>query len=325
MNDFIKSIKVILYDRLSSPLYGTFIVSFFLWNWKIWYVTFFVSESNLGYFPNSDAIIINKIDYIINNCSNWWTLLIYPVASTIFLLLIMPLPAIGAFNITLRFEKWMSDIRNKIEKDKLLTLEQSTKLRKYIMEQKDDFLKSLNSKDEEIKYLKTNNENLEKTSNSCKEKVELLEKERVELLGKVELLEKEKVEQLEKVELLEKENFEQLRKAEQLEKENFERLETFELLEKEKIPLKILAAFYASGRKSVDISDELNKRIQNNCINVKIDNSIKGDPDLKYEKMAFIVYRNNGEIFKKIIKENDFFTIDNKRREGSNLIQTISI
>jgi len=225
----------------------------------------------------------------------------------------------------LRFEKWMSDIRNKIEKDKLLTLEQSTKLRKYIMEQKDDFLKSLNSKDEEIKYLKTNNENLEKTSNSCKEKVELLEKERVELLGKVELLEKEKVEQLEKVELLEKENFEQLRKAEQLEKENFERLETFELLEKEKIPLKILAAFYASGRKSVDISDELNKRIQNNCINVKIDNSIKGDPDLKYEKMAFIVYRNNGEIFKKIIKENDFFTIDNKRREGSNLIQTISI
>jgi hypothetical protein len=42
-----KSINSILFERLTSPLYGTLIISWLIWNWKIIYLTLFVdSEEN---------------------------------------------------------------------------------------------------------------------------------------------------------------------------------------------------------------------------------------------------------------------------------------
>lgn len=42
-----KSISAILYERTTSPLFGSFILSWTVWNWKIFYITLFISEDKI--------------------------------------------------------------------------------------------------------------------------------------------------------------------------------------------------------------------------------------------------------------------------------------
>lgn len=60
MIDIRKSIDSIINERLSSPFYGTLILSWLIWDWRIIYLTFFVSESKIE---------SNKIDFILINFS----------------------------------------------------------------------------------------------------------------------------------------------------------------------------------------------------------------------------------------------------------------
>lgn len=41
-------------EKLKSPFWRNFIIAWFTWNWKVWYITFFVNEEKIW----------NKIDYI---------------------------------------------------------------------------------------------------------------------------------------------------------------------------------------------------------------------------------------------------------------------
>lgn len=50
-----------LKDKFNSPFWATFIVSWLLWNWKVWYVTFFIDSELL--LKNKCTL---KIDYISN-------------------------------------------------------------------------------------------------------------------------------------------------------------------------------------------------------------------------------------------------------------------
>ena len=77
INDLKSSINSILNERLVSPLFGTFIFSWAVWNWKIIYLTFFVSEKILK---------TDKITYILDNFYEEEVLYVYPLISTIILL-----------------------------------------------------------------------------------------------------------------------------------------------------------------------------------------------------------------------------------------------
>lgn len=61
----VEEIKESLYnnvkDKISSPFWGTFIISWLIWNWRVWYVTFFVDSELLLSSRN-----ILKIDYVSN-------------------------------------------------------------------------------------------------------------------------------------------------------------------------------------------------------------------------------------------------------------------
>jgi len=145
LTEFRKSINSILYERLVSPLWGTFFITWIIWNWKILYLTIFVSENKIAG---------NKIDFIINNYGDIHYLLVYPLISTLILLTVMQFISTGAYWVTLIFQKWRSDIKNKIEKEQLLTIEQSIQLRQEIKNQETNFNTLLESKDNEIKVLK---------------------------------------------------------------------------------------------------------------------------------------------------------------------------
>ncbi|HEU4789987.1 MAG TPA: hypothetical protein VFS71_09900 [Flavobacterium sp.] len=145
MEEIKKSISAILYERTTSPLFGTFIFSWLLWNWKIPYLSFFVSENKLK---------INKIDYIISNYNDCHYLVTYPLISTFILLTIIPFLSNGAYWLSINFENWKLKHKNLIESKQLLTVEQSIELREQILKQEERFSKLVQDKNLEIESLK---------------------------------------------------------------------------------------------------------------------------------------------------------------------------
>jgi hypothetical protein len=152
-----KSIQSILTQRVSSPFYGTLVISWLIWNWKIIYLTFFISEKKI---TNS------KIDFIVSNYSETCNLIWFPLLSTILLLTIIPFITNGAYWLDLIFDNWRVNKKNNIEMKQLLTIEQSISLREQIVNMEKRFETLLADKNTEIEQLKlvinNNGNNVEK-------------------------------------------------------------------------------------------------------------------------------------------------------------------
>jgi hypothetical protein len=146
INDMKKSFNEIIYERTTSPFYGTLILSWLIWNWRIIYLTFFVSENEIDK---------HKINYILDNYSDVEHVLIYPLISTFALITIIPFIANGAYWLSLKFNKWKVDQKNIVDKKQLLTIEQSIELREEISRQEDRFAKLVENKNLEITQLIT--------------------------------------------------------------------------------------------------------------------------------------------------------------------------
>jgi hypothetical protein len=147
MSDLTTSLKEIFNERISSPFYGSLIVSWLLWNWKIPYVTFFIDQSRLG-----DAT--NKIDYIFKHCDSPWNLAVFPLLSTAVIVLLMPYVTNGASWITERFDTWRINKKNEVQGKRLLTVEESLQLRIDIQNQEEKYSSIIVKKDSEIASLK---------------------------------------------------------------------------------------------------------------------------------------------------------------------------
>jgi hypothetical protein len=140
-----KSIQSILNQRISSPFYGTLIISWLLWNWKIIYLTFFISEKKISE---------SKIDFIISNYSNVNHLVWLPLLSTAIILTVIPFITNGAYWLDLSFDRWRINKKIEIEKKQLLTIEQSISLREQILNMENRFETLLADKNSEINQLK---------------------------------------------------------------------------------------------------------------------------------------------------------------------------
>jgi hypothetical protein len=150
MTDIKKSINEIIDERISSPFYGTLILSWLIWNWKIIYLSLFISENK---------IIGNKIDYIQTHYSNINNIIFFPLISTLILLTLIPFISNGAYWLNLIFNQWKSDKKNEVERKQLLTIEQSIQMRELIAEQEKRFENLLEDKNSEIKQLRLQLEN----------------------------------------------------------------------------------------------------------------------------------------------------------------------
>lgn len=140
-----KSVESILSQRLTSPFYGTLIISWLIWNWKIIYLTIFISD---------DKITGNKIDYIIANCNDTWHLVYYPLFSTAAILLLLPFVTNGAYWLDLIFNKWRVNKKNFVEGKQLLSIEQSLDIREQIVKMENRFETLVSDKNAEIAQLK---------------------------------------------------------------------------------------------------------------------------------------------------------------------------
>jgi len=144
LDEFKKSVNATLYERATSPFFGTLFISWIIWNWQIITVLFFVDEKILK---------TDKASYIKENFNDVNTLVYFPLGSTIILLTLVPFITNGAYWLSLNFQKWRYDKKNSVENLKLLTLEKSIQLREEIQNQQDKFEKLLQAKNQEIELL----------------------------------------------------------------------------------------------------------------------------------------------------------------------------
>lgn len=161
LSDLRKSINAILFERVTSPFFGTLLISWIVWNWKIIYLTFFISESKI------DG---NKIDYIIENYSDIHLLITFPLISTLVLITLIPFVSNGAYWLYLKFNRWKIDKKNEVEKKQLLSFEKSLAIRKELKDKEIEFEKLLSDKEEEIELLNIRITELEKGSKSSPKK-----------------------------------------------------------------------------------------------------------------------------------------------------------
>jgi len=132
-----------MYDRMSSPLSGALLFSWILWNWKLLFYLFFSSHD-----------ILNKIDYIQRYYFDLNYNIIFPLLSTAFYILLYPFISNSAFYIQLKFKLFQNKLKNDLEKNQLLTIEQSVLLRAEIANITKEFSSMLEAKDIEIEKLK---------------------------------------------------------------------------------------------------------------------------------------------------------------------------
>ena len=117
--EFRKSIESVFNERLSSPLFGSFILSWFIWNWHIIY---FIIISN-----HSPLLRIAYINLMLANRANTIGL---PLLSTLLIVGIYPFLSSGVYWFHLQFDKWKYERKLEEENKTVLDLETSFILRR---------------------------------------------------------------------------------------------------------------------------------------------------------------------------------------------------
>jgi hypothetical protein len=145
LSDYKNSFSSLFHDRVTSPFWGTLILSWLVWNWQIIVLLFFVSEGRLP-INKATGVLFTKIEYINTYYFNIKSLLWGPLASTLVLITIVPFAVNASYWLTLKFKKWRIDQKNEVENNQVLTIEQSLELRTEMKDQKKEFNEILEDK-----------------------------------------------------------------------------------------------------------------------------------------------------------------------------------
>lgn len=133
MREILGSIKAYLYDRSSSPLFGAFVISWSLWNYKV-IATLLASDALPTKFAEIDRIL-GSIDFAIGS-SNYWVSaklfdgFIMPALATVFYIYAYPYLAKPVYEYSLRRQKELREIKQEQENNQLLSVEDSRELYK---------------------------------------------------------------------------------------------------------------------------------------------------------------------------------------------------
>ncbi|MDB5155618.1 MAG: hypothetical protein JWR50_325 [Mucilaginibacter sp.] len=148
-----KSVNYIIYERTTSPFWGSFIFSWLICNWKIVCTIFVVSE---------DRFTTTKTDFISQHLVDWKPLILYPFISTAILIVLFPLISNGAYWMTLIYSEWRLNKKNSVEKKQLLSLEASIALREVNRQLQENYRQTIEAKEADNSLLRLEIQELEK-------------------------------------------------------------------------------------------------------------------------------------------------------------------
>lgn len=168
IEDLEKSMKATLYDRLTSPLIGSYITAWCLCNYKI----FLIILSELTY---QDKIV--AIDKLFCGWQDYCWRYGVPLLWAAFYILIYPVIAKFVFKRWQCYIKEKEDIKHKVRSEECLTIEQSQKLKQEIADKSIEFERLTSDKTAIIKTLTEEKSSLLKKNESLQERVKFLEEQ----------------------------------------------------------------------------------------------------------------------------------------------------
>lgn len=146
-DEILKSIRSQLYERAVSPLFGSVLISWGIWNYKFVLLVF------SGIAITEKYRLIDEVLF-----SNWQQIYLrgalYPILTAIFYIFVYPYPAKYVFEFSRNRQKEINDIKHKIEEETLLTVKESRAIRGEIFTLEEEHQKEVKRKDNEINRLK---------------------------------------------------------------------------------------------------------------------------------------------------------------------------
>lgn len=127
IDEIFKSTKAQISERIASPLIGSFSLSWCLWNYKFLVILFSNASVSQTFslvdsvaFPTTGSLFINGV--------------LLPALTAVIYIFGYPYPARFVYEFTRRRQKEINEIRQRIEDETLLTIEESRKIRADIVQ-----------------------------------------------------------------------------------------------------------------------------------------------------------------------------------------------
>lgn len=147
IEDIIRSAREQTSDRLASPLLGSFLVSWCLWNYKFLVILFSDASVTMTFrlikevaFPDPSVVVLNGV--------------LLPLATAVAYIFVYPYPARLVYGFTRRRQREINDLRREIEGETPLTLQESRQLRAEVIESEFKHQEELDRLNNEIARLR---------------------------------------------------------------------------------------------------------------------------------------------------------------------------
>lgn len=147
MKDLIDSIRLQVYERMSSPLFGSFVIAWIGWNHRLLAVLF----SSL---PIKERFEFIDLRLYASGWDAWSKGFVYPLLSTVAFILLYPYPAKFFYGYWQTRQRELKALRDKIEGDTLLTMAESQEIRLMLLKAKTEYRETIRQHVEEIEALK---------------------------------------------------------------------------------------------------------------------------------------------------------------------------
>lgn len=147
LNDLAKTVKAQLYERVSSPLLGSFAISWVAWNYRFLLVLV------------SSIPVAEKFAYIDDNIFNSYQNIflhgtLYPLITTLILIFIYPYPAKFVYEYWRTRQRELKEVQQRIDDETPLTREEARELRHETLNARLEFEQELERRSDEITRLK---------------------------------------------------------------------------------------------------------------------------------------------------------------------------
>lgn len=153
LNDITTTIKAQLYERVTSPLLGSFLISWCIFNYKLLLII-------LSSLPAPEKIIYIELNLFSTPHDYIFKGIVYPLLAAIFLIYVYPYPAAAVYRAARNHRKALKKIQQDIEDETPLTIEDARKIRKISEKIKQESEIQLEKNTNEITSLKLFNTQL---------------------------------------------------------------------------------------------------------------------------------------------------------------------
>lgn len=156
MEDWIKSMQMHLYERVTSPLGSAFVFSWALWNYRFLVILFSDESTSETFRLIDETHFYSHVEIFLRG-------FIYPLASALIFIYAYPIPAQHVYQYWKNRQKKLLEIRREIEDQTPLTIKESNQIRQEMYRQAHDARSEIESREREIQHLKDQISAMQKT------------------------------------------------------------------------------------------------------------------------------------------------------------------